>query len=155
MIAWRSSSICKECIAFPWLLYCDSRCSQNCCQHSQTCQWHFHLLAGLIWTLPDLSLVLSGAIKVLSGASWWSHTYHNPCYSMPVPVIIASSDSAGQQKCPPRVWYSPAIDIFKFALHILSDNPGDFQRLKYILLVCLSVQECSLNCYDTIFNYHN
>jgi hypothetical protein len=43
--------------------------------------------------------------------------------------------SEGWQVCPPRVWYSPEIDASKFTLHILSDTPGGFQWLKYILLM--------------------
>jgi len=48
-------------------------------------------------------------------------------------VVGAPSDSGGRQECPPRVWYSPEIDTSKFTLHILSDTPGGFQWLKYIL----------------------
>ena len=52
-----------------------------------------------------------------------------------VPVIRDPSYSEGQPECPPRVRYSPEIDASKFTLHILSDTPGVFQRLKYILLM--------------------
>jgi len=33
------------------------------------------------------------------------------------------------------VSYSPEIDASKFTLHILSDTPGGFQSLKYIVLM--------------------
>jgi len=54
---------------------------------------------------------------------------------IPVRVIRDPSYSEGRPECPPRVWYSPEIDASKFTLHILSDTPGVFQRLKYILLM--------------------
>jgi len=50
-------------------------------------------------------------------------------------VVGAPSYSEGRQECPPRVWYSPEIDTSKFTLHILSDTPGGFQWLKYIVLM--------------------
>jgi len=50
-------------------------------------------------------------------------------------VAGAPSHSEGQQQSPPRVWYSPEIDASQFTLHILSDTPGGFQWLKYILLM--------------------
>jgi len=53
----------------------------------------------------------------------------------PVPVIKDPRFSEGQPECHPRVWYSPEIDASKFTLHILSDTPGVFQRLKSILLI--------------------
>jgi len=53
----------------------------------------------------------------------------------PVPVVRDQIYSEGWLKCPPKVWYSPEIDASKFTLHILSDTPGSFQRLKYILLM--------------------
>ena len=55
----------------------------------------------------------------------------------PVPVIRDPSYSEGRLQCPPRVRYSPEIDASKLTLHILSDTPGVFQRLKYILLMCI------------------
>jgi len=53
----------------------------------------------------------------------------------PIPVVSDPSYSEGLPEYPPRVWYSPEIDASKFTLHILSDTPGVFQRLKYILLM--------------------
>jgi len=63
-----------------------------------------------------------------------------PGLSPPLPgaprlVVGAPSYSEGRQECPPIVWYSPEIDASKFTLHILSDTPGGFQWLKYILLM--------------------
>jgi len=63
---------------------------------------------------PDCSTVIRGAPRLVIGA---------PSYS------------EGWQECPPRAWYSPEIDASKFTLHILSDTPGGFQWLKYILLM--------------------
>jgi len=54
---------------------------------------------------------------------------------IPVPVIRDPSYSEGRLECPPRVWYSPEIDTSNFTLYILTDTPGGFQILKYILLV--------------------
>jgi len=59
----------------------------------------------------------------------------------PVPVIRDPSYSEGRPECPPRVWYSPDIDASKFTLHILSDTPGVFQRLKYILLMEVKINK--------------
>jgi len=85
--------------------------------------------------LPDLLLVLPGAPKVLSAAPRCSQTYHNHSHGTPVPVIRDPSYSEGRPECPPKVWYSPDIDPSEFTLHILSDTPGDFQWLNYILLM--------------------
>jgi len=60
----------------------------------------------------------------------------------PVAVVRDPSYSEGRPEYPPRVWYSPEIDASKFALHILSDTPGVFQRLKYILLMKLVSAMC-------------
>jgi len=53
----------------------------------------------------------------------------------PVLLIRDPSYSQGLPEYPPRIWYSPEIDASKFTLHILSDTPGVFQRLQYILLM--------------------
>jgi len=90
------------------------RCSQACRRRSQ---------------------VLPGAPKVPSGAPRCSQTYHNHSDGTPVAVIRDPSYCEGRPECPPRVWYSPEIDASKFTLHILSDTPGVFQWLKYILLM--------------------
>jgi len=71
--------------------------------------------------LPGLSPALPGAPRFVVGA--------------PRLVAGAPSYSEGRQECPPSVWYSPEIDASKFTLHILSDTPGGFQWLKYILLM--------------------
>jgi len=71
--------------------------------------------------LPDMSPALPGFSPALPGP--------------PKLVIGAPSYSEGRQECPPRVWYSPEIDASMLTLHILSDTPGGFQWLKYILLM--------------------
>jgi hypothetical protein len=93
------------------------QCSQRRCWFSQT---------ALLWleVLPDLSPVLPGLSPELPGA--------------PRLIVGAPSDSKSRQKWPPRVWYSPEIDASKFTLHIISDTPGGFQCLKYILLMYLN-----------------
>ena len=63
---------------------------------------------------------------------------------IPVSVISDPSYSEGLPEYSPRVWYAPEIDDSKFPLHILSDIPGAFQRLKYISLM-LSVDIASSN----------
>jgi len=81
------------------------------------------------------SQVLPSAPKVLSVAPRCSQTYHNHSHGTAVAVIRDPSYSEGRPECPPRVWYSPDIDASQFTLHILSDSPGVFQWLKYILLM--------------------
>ena len=123
MISRRTCSVSKEDV-LPRLLYCDSRCSQSCCRHYQTCRRH--------------SQALPGAPNVLSAAPRCAQTYHNHSHGTPVAVIGDPSYSEGRQECPPSVWYSPEIDASKITLHILSDTPGVFQWLKYILLMWMS-----------------
>ena len=79
------------------------------------------MLPGLSSALPGLSPALPGAPRLVVGT--------------PRLVAGAPSHSEGRQECPPRVWYSPEIDASKFTLHILSDTPGGFQWLKYIVLM--------------------
>ena len=136
MISRCTCSIPEENLVFPRLLYCDLRRSQTCHRRSQ-------VLPGLSQVLPGLSPVVPIALKVLSGALRHSQSYHNHSHGTPVPVIRDLSYSEGWQECPPRVWYSPEIDASKFTLHILSDTPGVFQWLKYILLMCAHYNEIS------------
>jgi len=89
------------------------RCSQTCCWHSQ---------------------VHSCAHNVLSGAPRCFQTYHNHSHRTPAETIRDPSYSEGRLECPPRVWYSPEIDTSNFTLHILSDTPGGFKWLIFILL---------------------
>jgi len=89
-------------------------CSQACCWRSQ---------------------VLPGAPKVLPSSPRCSLTYYNHSHGTPVPVSRHPIYSDGPPECPPRVWYSPEIDAFKFTLHILSDTSGGYQSLQYILLM--------------------
>jgi len=92
--------------------------SQRRCCFSQTALLWFEVHPDLSPALPGLSPALPGASRLVVGA---------PSYS------------EGRQECPPRVWYSPEIDASKFTLDILSDTPGGFQCLKYILLMCSAI----------------
>jgi len=121
MISKCTSSVPNGNVVFPRLLYCDSRCSQTCCQRSQM--------------LPGLSMALPCAPNILSSTPRCSQIYHNHSPGSPVPVIRDLMYTGGRQECPPRVWYSPGIDALKFTLHILSDTPAVFQWLIYILLI--------------------
>jgi hypothetical protein len=103
MISRCTSSVPKKDIVFPRLLYNDSRWSQTCRRRS---------------------LVLPGAMKVISGAPRCSQTYYNQFHGTPVPVIRDLSNSKGQPECPLIVCYSSEVDPFKVTLHILSDTPG-------------------------------
>jgi len=109
--------------------------SQRRCCFSQTALLWFEVLPDVSLTLAGLSSALPGWPKDCSGAPWCSHTYHNHSHGSPVPVIRDPSYSKGRPECPPRVWYSPEIDASNFTLHILSDTPGGFQWLRYILLM--------------------
>jgi len=134
---------------FPSLLYSDSRCSQahprcsqSCHRRSQTCCWRTHACHRHCQachrhsqTCCWRSHVLPGAPKVLLGAPRFSQTYPNHSHGTPIAVISDSSYSEGRAESPPMVWSSPAIEASKFTLHILSDTPGGFQWLKYILLM--------------------
>ena len=111
--------------------------SQRWCFSQPALLW-FEVLPGLSSALQGLSPAFPGAPKVLSGAPRCSQTYHNHSHGSPVAVIRDPSHSEGRPECPPRVWYSLEIDPSKFTLHILSDTPGVFQWLKYILLMELS-----------------
>jgi len=102
---------------------------------SQTCHWHSQACHRCSQDCRQCSHMLLGARKVLSGTPRCSQTYHNHSHGTPVPVIRDPSYSERRPECPPKVWYSPEIDASKFTLHILSDTPGGFQRLKYILLM--------------------
>jgi len=95
--------------------------SQRRCHFSQTALLWFEVLRDMLPALPGLSLALPGAPRLVIGS--------------PRLVTGAPSYSEGRQEYPPRVWYSPEIDASKFTLHILSDTPGGFQWLKYILLL--------------------
>ena len=91
--------------------------SQRRCCLPQTALLRFEVL-------PDLLPALTGAPRIVVGA---------PSYPK------------GRQESPPRVWYSPEIDASKFTLHILSDTPGGFQWLKYILLMNYSPQRAIIH----------
>jgi len=151
MISRRMSSVTNKDV-FPILLYCVSRCSQTCCGAPPYVACAPRHVAGapcLVACAPRCSRachrrsqacrrrsqMLPGASKGLSGPPRCSQTSHNHSHGTSVPVIRGASYSEGRQECPPRVWDSPEIDASKFALHILSDTPGGFQWLKYILLM--------------------
>jgi len=88
--------------------------SQRRCCFSQT---------ALLWfkMLPDLSPAFPVVLRL---------------------VATGPSYSEARQECPPMVWYSPEIDASKFTLHILSNTPGGFQCLKYILQIYGICWEC-------------
>jgi len=98
--------------------------------HQQRCQRRCFSRAGVLWfeVLPDWLPVCPGLSPALPGAP-------RLVVSTPRLVAGAPSYSDSRQECPPRVWYSPEIHASKFTLHILSDTPGGFQWLKYILLM--------------------
>jgi len=81
---------------------------------SQSALLWFEVLPAISPVLPGLSLALPGAPRLVSGAPHYCE---------------------GRKECPSRVWYSPEIDTSKFTLHILSDTPGGFHWLRYILLM--------------------
>jgi len=134
MISRRTSSVPNEDI-FPRLLYCDSRCSQTCRRRSQACHRHSQASHRLDQACRRRSLLHPGAPEVLSGAPMRFQTYHNHSNGTSVPVIRDPSYSECRPECPSRVWNAPEIDSSKFTLHHLSDTPGGFQWLKYILLM--------------------
>jgi hypothetical protein len=114
---------------------------RRCC-FSQTAILWFEVLPDMLPAHPGLSPVhpcLSPAYPGLSLA----HPVLSPALPgapslvvrAPRVVVHAPSYSEGRQECPPIVWYSPELDASKFTLHILSDTPGGFQWLKYILLM--------------------
>jgi hypothetical protein len=54
-----------------------------------------------------------------------------------MPSLVAGVPSwcAVYQECPPRVHYSPEIEVSMFPVYILSDTPEGVQREKSILLM--------------------
>jgi hypothetical protein len=52
MISRRTSSVPKDAVVLPRLLYCDLRCSQICHQHSQICRRRSQVLPGWLLALP-------------------------------------------------------------------------------------------------------
>jgi len=120
MISRFTSSVAKEDVLIPRVLYNDWRCSQTCRQRSeascQRTQQH-----------PVAPNVFFNTLRC-------SQTYQNHSKSTSVPVIRDLSYSERQPEYPCMVWYSPDIDPSKFTLHILSDTPGGSQWLECILL---------------------
>ena len=119
----------------PRLVAGASRCSQVCCWRSQACCWRSQACCWHSQACCQCSQVLPGAPRVLSGALRCTQTNHNNSHGTPRAVIRDPNHSKGQPECPPSVWYSPDIYPSWFTLHILSDTPGGFQWLKYILLM--------------------
>jgi len=74
-----------------------------------------------------------------------SQTFHSCSHGAPVPVIRDCSYSNARPACPPRVWFSPQVDPFKYTLRLLSDTPGGSQWLTYILLMCSFSQTVQKN----------
>jgi len=97
------------------------RCSQVSSQCSPPC----HCRSQPLW----------GALTVLCSATRFSQTCHNHFHGTPELVIRDSISSKGWPEHPPRVWYFPEIDAFKFTVHILSDPPGGSPWPKYLLLM--------------------
>jgi hypothetical protein len=95
--------------------------SQRRCSFSHTALQWFELLPDLSLAYPGLLQVPPALLPAHPGASKL--------------VAGAPSYSEGRLECPPMVWYSPEIYTSKFTLHTLSDTPGSFQWLKYILLM--------------------
>ena len=125
---WHCQACCQCCQA------CCRRC-QACCQRSQACPRRSQTRRRHSQTCCCRSQVLPGAPKVFSGIPRCFQTYHNHTHGTPVSVIGDPSYSKGWLEYPSRVLYSPQFDPFKFTLNILSDTPGGFQWLKYILLM--------------------
>ena len=93
---------------------------------------------------PTFSLALQCATKLITITPIVLLYQSSEILVTPVPVVRDPSYSEGRPEYPPRVWYSPEIDASKFALHILSDTPGVFQGLKYILLMLVHLETSSI-----------
>jgi len=127
--------------------------SQRRCCFSLTALLWFEVLPDLWSAHPDLWPVhpdLSPAHPYLSPA----HPGLPPVH-LDVPRLVVSalrlvagtpSYSEGQQEFPPRVRYSPEIDVSKFTLHILSDTPRRLQWQKFILLMWQLVADIHKSC---------
>src|SRR5258705_6270142 len=74
MISSRTSSIPKEDVVFPRLLYCDSRCSKTYRRRSQVCPRRSQVLPGLSSALPGLSPALPVTLKAGRNALLGSDT---------------------------------------------------------------------------------
>jgi hypothetical protein len=98
--------------------------------HSQTCRCHFQ-------TCRQYSQLLCGAPEVLYGTPKCTQAYNNLSHRTHGLVIREPRYFDGWLECPPRVQYTPDIDVSKYTLHFLSDIPGDFWWQKYILLIYL------------------
>jgi len=109
------------------------RCQTRC--FSQTALEWFEALPDLAPVLPGWSPVIPGLSPALSCLSLVLRSSSPALLGAPRFVVSTPSYCEGRQECPPRVSYSPAIDASKFTLHILSDHPGGFQWIKYILLM--------------------
>jgi hypothetical protein len=86
MISRRTSSVLKEDVVFPRLLYCDPRCSQTCCRRTKVCCRRTQVRRLCTQVLAGMSTLLP---SVVAGA---------PSYS------------EGRQEGPPRVSYSAEIE---------------------------------------------
>jgi len=71
----------------------------------------------------------------------------------PVPVIRDPSHSEHLPEYHPMVWYPPDIDASKYRLHILSDTPGGFYRLEYILMI--KDKSTTSFCYNRLYAISN
>jgi len=69
-----TSSVAKEDVVFPRLLYCDSRRSQTCHRRIQVCRRRSQVLPGLSSALPGLSPALPVTLTASRNALQGSHT---------------------------------------------------------------------------------
>jgi len=72
----------------------------------------------------------------------------------PGSVIRDPSYSEGRLEWACRFWYSLEIDASKFILHILSDTPGVFQRLKYVLVMAATTRRVHTKAMNSLNGYH-
>jgi len=136
MISRHTSSVPKESVVLPRLLYGDFRWSQTCHRGSQAFHWRSQACHQGSQSCCRSTQVFSNPPIVFSITPRCSETYHN--YTHPTPVLFIRDPQylEGQPEFPGRVWYSPELDPSMFRLHILSDTLGGSQWLKYILLIC-------------------
>jgi hypothetical protein len=90
MISRHTSSVPKEVVVFPRLLYCDSRCSQTCHRRSQVCHRRSQGLPGLSFVLP---VTLKAGRNALLGSNTLLKLMHLSLHSTSSQTILeASSD---------------------------------------------------------------
>jgi len=112
------------------------------------------VISALLWRQfqvhPDFCPALWRVPKLITITSF-VHPYQSS--EIPVTLVPFIRDpiySEGWPACPLTVLYSPEIDASKFTLHILSDTPGVFQRLKCSLLMMEYLDSDCRRCLWTI-----